>query len=313
VIRRFVGMGAAAVLLCAAPIARAEASAESQADALFTEGKHLRDAGQLSEACSKFAQAQRLSPGVGIALYLGDCYERIGRRASAWQEFRSAEKLAKDHDDKRAETARGRAEALEPKLNRLRVDVPASAASAGADLRVDGASIPHEAWNVPLAIDPGDHVVSFAMPGQAPRAVSAYVDPTAPIAVVQVAEATQAAPAPAPAPAAAAQPQPAPVAPPVAAPSAASSRRWLEYGLVGASFLSIGVGATLLATNGQSSDSGPTNGAIVAFSTGGAALVAAFVVFFASPQKKDAPKESAFVVAPAPLPGGGGAFLHASF
>ncbi len=321
-IARFVALGAVAALLCAAPGARAEAPAESQADALFTEGKHLRDAGRFSEACTKFAQSQQLSPGVGIALHLGDCYERIGRTASAWQEFRAAEKLAREHNDaKREELARTRAETVEPKINRLRIDVPPGAAAAGAELHVDGAGIPRVAWDAPLAIDPGDHVVAFAMPGQAARTVTAHVEAAAPIAVVQLAEpAAPAAPAPVPAaePAAPAQPQLAPEAP------ADGGRRWVEYGLAGAGLVGIGVGAALLASNSQSPaagsgcatpppDSGPTTGAIIAFGAGGAALAAAFVVFFTGPHAKGASMESAIVVTPAPVPGGGGALLRASF
>src|SRR5262249_25129655 len=116
---------------------------EVQAQVLFDEAKRLREAGQVAEACTKFAQSQQLSPGVGITLHLGDCYEHLGRTASAWQEFRLAEKLAREHDDgKRADLAHGRAQDLEAKLTRLLVEVPLAAAAAGGEIQVDGTPIP---------------------------------------------------------------------------------------------------------------------------------------------------------------------------
>jgi hypothetical protein len=327
VIARAVALGAATLLLGFPARAQAESSsAEAQADALFDEAKHLRDSGQFTEACSKFAQSQQLSPGVGIALHLGDCYERIGRTASAWQEFRLAEKLARDHDDaKRAEVAHNRAQVLESKLNRLTIGVPQGAATSGGEVQVDGARIPPEAWNVPLAIDPGDHVVALAMPGQAVRTLNAHVDVAVPIAALRFGD-------PEPAAGAAPPPASAPAAPPapatevtVTAPSeGGSARRWVTYGLVGAGLAGIGVGAALLAANSQSPsdgsgcttpppDSGLTTGAIIAFAAGGVAIVSALVVYFTGPHPKQPPKESALVVTPAPLAGGGGAFLRARF
>jgi hypothetical protein len=335
VIPRAVAFGTAALVFGISARAQADSSSEAQADALFNEAKHLRDAGQVPEACSKFAQSQQLSPGVGITLHLGDCYERMGRTASAWQEFRVAEKLAREHnDEKRAEVADRRAQALEPKLNRLTIGVPPAAASSGGEVTVDGARIPPSAWNAALAIDPGDHVVAFAMPGQAVRTLNAHIDVAVPVAALRFEDplpspAAGAPPVPAPVPA------PAPVATPVATPAAPAAteaapsdrggaRRWVTYGLAGAGLVGIGVGAALLAANSQSPsdssgcatpppDSGLTTGAIVAFAAGGAALISALVVHFTGPHPKEPSKEAALVVTPAPIAGGGGAFLRASF
>ncbi len=324
-IARAVTLGTATLTLLFGLSARAQAasSSEAQAEALFDEAKRLRDTGQLPEACSKFAQSQQLSPGVGVALHLGDCYQRIGRTASAWQEFRVAEKLARDQNDtKRAEVANDRAQALEPKLNRLTIGVPAAAAAGEAEVQVDGAPIPREAWNVPLAIDPGDHVVAFAMAGQAVRTLNAHIDAAVPVAAIGFVD---------PAPSAGAPAEPAPAVVPPISPAAevapaygAAARRWVTYGLVGAGLAGIGVGAALLAANSQSPsdgsgcgtpppDSGPTTGAIVAFAAGGAALLSAFVVYFTGPHAKEPSKEAVLFATPAPVAGGAGAFLRARF
>src|SRR4051794_40657418 len=56
--------------------ARAEGSPGDKvaAEALFDEGKLLAKAGKYSEACPKFAESLRLDTGIGIMLFLADCY-----------------------------------------------------------------------------------------------------------------------------------------------------------------------------------------------------------------------------------------------
>src|SRR5579863_6674110 len=106
--------------LCSRGEARAQTKDElARADALFNAGKALTDAGQFADACAKYAESKRLAPGIGVTLYLADCYEHIGRTASAWTEFRSAEGLARERGDKRSEVARTHAQQLEPQLDRL--------------------------------------------------------------------------------------------------------------------------------------------------------------------------------------------------
>src|SRR5258708_3956605 len=86
--------------------------AEARADTLFTAAKQLRAGGQVADACPMFAESKRLAPAVGVTLYLADCYERLGRTASAWDQFRDAERLAHERgDEKRASVAHGRAQA----------------------------------------------------------------------------------------------------------------------------------------------------------------------------------------------------------
>ena len=66
---------------------RAQAQTTQQiatAQALFDEGKRLHKDKNFQEACPKFEASHRIDPGLGTLLYLGDCYEEIGRTASAW-------------------------------------------------------------------------------------------------------------------------------------------------------------------------------------------------------------------------------------
>src|SRR5271166_1041789 len=112
-----------ALVLSASNLASADAdsahidadAAHARADALFTAARQLRDAGLYEDACPKFAQTEEIEPGVGVMLYLADCYQHTGHSAKAWAEFRKAERLARDRSDKRADVAKARADALEPR------------------------------------------------------------------------------------------------------------------------------------------------------------------------------------------------------
>src|SRR5450432_1599182 len=54
------------------------------AQALFDDAKRLVQEGDAASACPKFEESERLEPGIGTKLNLADCYERVGRNASAW-------------------------------------------------------------------------------------------------------------------------------------------------------------------------------------------------------------------------------------
>ena len=125
-------------------VARAQSKDDiARADALFNAAKALTDSGQYADACAKFAESKRLAPGLGVTMYLADCYEHIGRTASAWTEFRAAEGLARARNDKRADVARQHAQALEPKLDRLTISVAPSVPRVGLIILRDGVPVTH--------------------------------------------------------------------------------------------------------------------------------------------------------------------------
>jgi len=302
-----------------------------QADTAFKEAKQLRDAGHHVEACDKFAASQKLAPGVGVTMYLADCYEKVGRTASAWTEFREAERLAREKHDARAAKAHARAHALEPKLRRLTIAISPEAAPGSSEVWMDGNLLSAEQWNVGLAVDPVDHVITLKAPGKVERTLTAHVLADSPAQTVEFQGSGDNVPAPvAVAPVAAVPVAAAVVATtPASTPSPATeanradagkTRRSVELGLMGGAAVGVGVGAAFLVAKNNSMTNGGPNGSpqvdtglevasAVGFGVGAAALVSAIVLYMVTPDAK----ESALVVAPVPLVGGAGAFLGARF
>src|SRR4051794_24053991 len=90
------------------------------AEALFRQGRQLMSEGKTSDACEKFAASQRMDASSGTLLYLADCDAKSGKTASAWAEFLSAARMARNQGDVgRADEATKRARELEPKLSHI--------------------------------------------------------------------------------------------------------------------------------------------------------------------------------------------------
>ena len=97
------------------PSGSARADDPAGAQALFSEAKKLMSAGKYAEACPKLEESQRIAPATGTKFNLGDCYEHVGRSASAWAAFLSVAASARNaNQGAREKAARDRAKALEP-------------------------------------------------------------------------------------------------------------------------------------------------------------------------------------------------------
>jgi serine/threonine-protein kinase len=143
-----------------------DASGKAAAEALFESGVQLMKSGRFSEACPKLETSQRVDPAVGTLLYLAECYERLGRTASAWATFREAESLARGANQAdRARTAGARAQKLEPELAYLTVSLAPDARIEGLVVKRGGAVVLADLYGVAAPVDPGVIEIEASAPG----------------------------------------------------------------------------------------------------------------------------------------------------
>ncbi len=136
------------------------------AEALFDDARRLMIQGKLAEACAKFAESERLDPGLGTLLNLGECYDKNGQTARAWETFREAEAIAgRNRESARTAYAHKRAGEIELRLARVSVAVPSEVRVVGLQLLRDGAFMTEPLWGVSLPIDPGTHTLEARAPG----------------------------------------------------------------------------------------------------------------------------------------------------
>jgi hypothetical protein len=163
-----------ALTLPAPPAGAQSATDSATADSLFNEALALLANKKAAEACPKLEASQRLDPGIGTLLYLADCYQQMGRTASAWGTFREAAYLAKAAKDDREEVAVENARNLEPKLSYLTIQV---SSSPGVTLEIerDGQLMEDALWNTSIPVDPGAHTVKASAPGKKPWSTTVNV------------------------------------------------------------------------------------------------------------------------------------------
>jgi hypothetical protein len=141
--------------LCSVSLqAQVSLSDKTTAEVLFERARELSRDGKHVEACSRFEQSQAIEPSLGTMLYLADCYERIGRSASAWTLFleASSQAAAAGQPD-RAHAGQRRAQQLEPSLSKLSVYVAPESDLPGLELTRNGTLVPHGAWGVTIPVD----------------------------------------------------------------------------------------------------------------------------------------------------------------
>jgi hypothetical protein len=159
---RLLHLGAFALILATSGPAAAQTSAA--AELAFRQGRRLMNEKRFQEACPKFEESQRLDPAPGTQLNLADCYEKVGRTASAWETFRAAEAAATaTGQNDFALEAKKRAEALEPRLCKLAIT--AAEPGDGLEVRLDG-KVVTELVGSSAPIDPGAHALEVVAPGK---------------------------------------------------------------------------------------------------------------------------------------------------
>jgi hypothetical protein len=140
------------------------------AEALFNQGRDLMTAGKFAEACPKFEASQQLDPGLGTMLNLAECYEKTGRTASAWAEYREAIPLARAAGSKaRQDLATERAQVLQERLSTLTIRAMSGEdPNVHLEVRRDGVALQDAELGSPIPVDPGEHVIEAVAPGKQP-------------------------------------------------------------------------------------------------------------------------------------------------
>jgi hypothetical protein len=214
----------------------------ASAEALFNQGRELMSAGKYAAACPKFEASQELDPGLGTMLNLAECYEKTGRTASAWAEYREAIPLARAAGSKaRLDLATERAQALQERLSTLTIRaLRGDDDDPHLEVRRDGVALQPAELGSAIPVDPGEHLIEAAAPGKQAWSSKVQVGNDAKVSVeipkLQAAGASShGSTAVAPAPVAS--------SPPAADESPGSAQRTTGLVLGGAGVVGLGLGA----------------------------------------------------------------------
>ncbi len=175
------------ILLLLVAAAGAAHAQSAEAEAAFRDGKRLMGEKKYAEACDAFAASQRLAPGTSTKLNLADCREKNGELATAWGLFLEVGiDLKTDASNASlAKVAKERAAKLEPRLSYLTVSVPDESRVEGLVITRNGAEIDSGLWNRAIPIDGGSYAISASAPAHeawtttidiAPEGASVTVD-----------------------------------------------------------------------------------------------------------------------------------------
>jgi len=177
---RFANLGCVASLtiLCCVRPAAAEVTAgqRATAEALFQQAAELMEQKKFDQACEQFAASQELDPALGTTLYLADCYEQLGKTASAWALFQeAADGARRAQQADREQIANERAASLKVRLSKLELRVSPQHRVPGLELRLNDTPVPSASWNGPLPVDPGPTRVEARAPGKKPWSVQVKI------------------------------------------------------------------------------------------------------------------------------------------
>lgn len=320
-------------VLCAmsSPASAQPKDPKAQAQDLFEQGRAAVEARDCARAIPLFRRSQATYPSRGTLLNLAQCEADLGRVASAWQHFK--ELLTQlTPGDPRLPITEQRIRELEPRLPKLVIEL-AAGAPAPTELLLDQAPLPQASIGGELPLDPGNHTVVARWPG------GRQTDAPVTLAegarnVVRLEPPPAAAPPPVPVPDAPQAPAISPGSPaisPPPLPPPSSFRRTLAFTIGGVGVAALGgsliTGGLALGTKGdlekecpdpsRCSDDGMslssrgqtlTTTSTVLGAVGLAGIGAGLVLLLTAPEER-----SSVALAPAILPGGGGALLRSRF
>ncbi|MEO8878707.1 MAG: hypothetical protein ABI461_24165, partial [Polyangiaceae bacterium] len=126
----------------------------------------LYAAGNYTEACPKFESSLRRYSGIGTRGKLAECYEKVGKTASAWALWSEVASFShKNNEPEREAYAAEHAKNLEPQLAHLTLKLAAENTDSGVVIRRNGEVVDAAALGVAIAVDPGKISLEASSPG----------------------------------------------------------------------------------------------------------------------------------------------------
>lgn len=175
------------VLLLVTGTAAADITTDrAAAEALFKDAKQLTRDGKYADACPKFEASLKLDYAVGTLLNLADCFDQIGRTASAWARFSEAAELLKAERDDRLAYAQQRIAKLEPRLAWLTIRVTEAARVPGLKVTRNNVTVLDAVFDTRVPVDPGQVVVTAAADGYKPVTKTVTLPPAGGSEVVEI-------------------------------------------------------------------------------------------------------------------------------
>ncbi len=239
-----VWFGVAGLLWNTPAFSEPSAMDRAAAQRLFDAALFDLEKGNATEACPKLEESQRLDPAMGTQFNLADCYEKLGRTASAWVNFTEvADAALKSGEAERERVARERAQAVSQRLSYLTITVLTPV--EGLVVKRDGTELGRGLWGVETPVDPGVHQLVVTAPHKKNYETRVDVPREGGRAQVTI-PALEDAPTAAAAPADAAPVVPPGPPPPPTTTSDGSNQRIWALVSAGAGVVAVGVGTALL-------------------------------------------------------------------
>jgi tetratricopeptide (TPR) repeat protein len=149
----------------AGPASAAPSDAEAAAKK-FTEAMGMMRSKRFAEACGLFEQSLELAPVLPTQFRLAECYEQMGRLASARRHYNEvAEAADQAGQTKQRDFARNRADGLATRVSKIVLMVaPEARATDGLSIKQDDVALPPKRWDQALDVDPGQVRITVSAP-----------------------------------------------------------------------------------------------------------------------------------------------------
>jgi hypothetical protein len=135
----------------------------ARAEKLFNEASALIEKGSYEDACPKLEESQRLDPALGTQFNLALCYEKTGKLARAWRNFREVERLAHSTGKKgREDVAREKLAAMRPLVAHLTITTKEDVL-----VKVDGEQVAKDDFGF-WVVDVGEHAIDASASAKRP-------------------------------------------------------------------------------------------------------------------------------------------------